>query len=247
MLTVDFRGQLGNQMFEYSFGRIVADQFGMKFVSPKIPMFPDLVTELSGFEYDHGTITVEQDSKHPVLLSPWDVETRCRGFNILLRGYFESSVHYIEHRERIRTWFKLPERAAIKDSVAIHVRGTDAEPWRLPPVDYYRKAIKAVGNYTQFVIYSDDFNTETVAAIIEMVGIGMSAQKDSSENDFINLSRHSRIIIGNSTFAWWAAFLSRATTIIQPEPINGWRSPEYPNSCLRVPEWVGIKYENTNT
>lgn len=242
MLTVDYRGGLGNCLFQHAFGRLVADQFGMKFISPKIPMFPDLVTELSGFEYEHGTITVEQESKHPVVLSPCDVETRCRGFNIVLRGFFEAACHYIEHRERIRTWFQLREASKNKERIAIHIRGTDAEAWRCPPDSYYYKAIEVLGAKNGYDIYSDDQRIAfELASKITNVRVFSSLYPGE---DFLAITQHDKIIIGNSTFAWWAAFLSRATMVIQPEPINGWRSPEYPNSCLRVPEWVGVKYEN---
>lgn len=241
MLTVEYRGQLGNQLFQHAFGRLVADQFGMKFVSPKIDMFPDLVTELSGFEYDNGTITVEQDSKHPVVLSPSDVETRCRGFNIVLRGYFESAIHYVEHRDRIRTWFPLRDSPRIKDRAAIHIRGKDSESWRLPPIQYYLNAVESVSGIRGFDIYTDDIEfAQPRGGFLEKNSKVFSSKYPSE--DFLSIAQHDTIIIGNSTFAWWAAFLSKATTVIQPEPESGWRSQEYPNSHLRVPEWTGIKY-----
>ena len=129
---------------------------------------------------------------------------------------------------------------------AIHVRGRDAakEGFRCPPIEYYRRAIAISTFDCEPEIYTDDLADPIVQILAHDYQI--TIVHSAPLYDFDAIRRHQHIIIGNSTFAWWAAFLSGHDNVIQPEPTSGWRSLDMPHTCLRVPEWRHIEYDPPN-
>jgi len=87
---------------------------------------------------------------------------------------------------------------------AMHKRRGDYIDHPIHDVDlrkYYAKAYDYVG-YPD--IFSDDPKCRTVGG-------------DDPVEDMRLMSRYDKIVISNSTFSWWAAYLSSATVIVAPE------------------------------
>lgn len=206
-------------MFQYSYARLVSEILGHEFIAPPIEEFPDLVVRCKG-----GGLNATD--------------------GILVKGYFEEARLYALVRERIVKWFLKPDEPPFKENklerCAIHVRGGDAleEGFRCPPYSYYKKAIKSSNG--PFTIFTDDPQCLVVKALLQELDCDISLK--SPIEDLKYMLSHQQIIIGNSTFAWWAAFLSGHNNIIQPEPSKGWRSKLEPNSCLLIDEWTHIPY-----
>jgi len=51
MIKVNYDGNLGNNLFQYCFGRILAEELGYQLVANSIPGFPRTFDEISGFNY----------------------------------------------------------------------------------------------------------------------------------------------------------------------------------------------------
>jgi hypothetical protein len=162
------------------------------------------------------------------------------GFKIILLGYFERASHYLISRDRINRWFN---PITTQNTIAIHVRGGDGKH-HSPPASYYIKAHNLIFNSPEYTglpitIYTDDVNDDVVKKLANM--FSAKVQHGNVREDFDAMRAAKHLIIGNSTFAWWAAFLSSAD-VIQPEPTSGFRSWQMPNTDLRVPEWTQVKY-----
>ena len=98
----------------------------------------------------------------------------------------------------------------------IHMRLTDKVGSRLyPDVDlsYYQKALRAIPR-SHVLGFSDD----PLRAASILPAVTWSAA-DDPVTDFANLASCSAIVVGFSSFSWWAAFLSNATCIIAPRRI----------------------------
>lgn len=217
MVIVNYNGRLGNQLFQYTYARLLSEIVGHEFLAPPIPEFPNLVVQCKG-----GGLNAKD--------------------KILINGYFEDAGLYARVREKIVKWFRFEERPISVAECAIHIRGTDAfkEGSRCPPLEYYQKAIDVSGAHS-FTIYTEDLKNEVVTAVRRE--FDCSVVSGLPVEDMYALSRHSQIIIGNSTFAWWSAFLSGHNNIIQCCPRKGWRSREEPGSCLQIDEWKRIEYD----
>lgn len=214
MVKAQYNGRLGNQLFQYTFGRLLAQRLGKSFVAHPIEGFEELIVGVrEGYPDDPD--------------------------RLIVNGYFENAHYYLEHWEEILKWFT---RDYLKlDTCAVHIRGGDAakEGFRCPPASYYREAIKRQN--TNCTIYTDDPEDLVVKEIASEFGFDVVSR--TYMEDFRSIAGSRSIITGNSTFAWWAAFLSGHHAVIQCLPTVGWRSQQRMNTCLINYRWTQLRYE----
>lgn len=105
------------------------------------------------------------------------------------------------------------------DMVGIHVRRTDyLDPNRIQyslPISYYEKAMGMFPRGTNFVVCSDDPVWCENQRLFEDCEI---SYKNEIEDMNLLASCNQGLIISNSTFSWWSAFLNpHECKIIAPE------------------------------
>lgn len=165
---------------------------------------------------------------HPI---GWDPELAKKVPGKRLRGYFQSHIYassldaidksLILELKNASPWYK-NKLAQIQelDVVAVHIRRGDYK--NNPDIgtldmEYYLKALAQIDEKMQFKnvwIFSDDKNVGDELRR----KLGACAQlviQDANASDFesmILMSKAKKIIIANSTFSWWAAFLASSGT-----------------------------------
>jgi len=95
------------------------------------------------------------------------------------------------------------------------------------PLSYYENAIQSV-EYDKLHICTDRPNDPMVKYIKNKYNATIRALGVIDNLNFIK--KFNNIIISNSTFLWWAAFLSNAEVIVFPRPENGFWSRNEPIS-----------------
>lgn len=160
--------------------------------------------------------------------------------NVDLYGYFQS-IRYWEHCQRdIRALFspndKLQEtmdKNPMPSNVcAIHVRRTDYLQLKdyhpSLPLDYYERAIKAM-NAEHYIVFSDDIpwcKEQSVFKDCEFINTGIDLV------DFFIMRSCDRFIIANSSYSWWASYLSTGKDKVIMAP--------------KKEHWFGQKYNQNN-
>jgi hypothetical protein len=129
--------------------------------------------------------------------------------------------------------------AATGQDTIFHVRGndflTDGQSKQIP-ADYYRAAWEKL-EAPRFVVITDDI--QHAVALMKKADIRpIYTLSNSAVTDFGFLRFAKNLVISNSTFSWWAAFLSGAR-VIQPVPKGG---DKCPIRNLVVPAWEQIEY-----
>lgn len=180
---------------------------------------------------------------------------------VKVNGYFESEIFFQDYREDILKMFVLNDENKLEkqtkeslrkinetESVCVHVRRTDFESVsRRLPLTYYSEAMGLMkeklteqpndGLKRTFFIFSDDiikvrqdFRKSTYFGKYHMVFV--SNRKYSRYHDLFLMTKCKHTILSNSTFSWWAAYLSRYKDkiIIAPLPkfkdtYNFWNHP----------------------
>ncbi len=171
-------------------------------------------------------------------------------------GYFQSELFFKENKELIKDNFKIKKKLLInvrsyfnlskKPIIAVHIRRTDYINYgdeRLGginmtlPLSYYYNAFSKIENLDtyQIIYISDDI--EFVKKNLKQKGLFIS---NSLIIDFQILLTAEIIITANSSFSWWAAYLSNAKRVLSPKYWLGFKiNSEYPNSIIPK-EWEKI-------
>ena len=148
-----------------------------------------------------------------------------------LTTFFADDV-YNQLISNIRQEYKFQRVARLKsnidfyNSVAIHIRGGDylsEEYFNILTSDYYLKAIKYFNRYLaspKYYVFTDDliFAKKILKSIKEDF-VFIKDYKFNHINEFKLLMSFKHYIIANSTYSWWASYLSTSAdkSIVAPK------------------------------
>lgn len=182
--------------------------------------------------------------------------------NFLIRGFFQSWKYFEDSKLEIKNnvrelvsesnWFK-SKRNEFKTRgsfTAIHIRGGDYKS--TPSLGvlnnfYYKKAVNVLTKlnelYPDPVIFTDDHSLlrDFNFLYLENKNIIVAPLDSRPIESLILMSMAKSIIIANSTFSWWSAYLSNASTVIAPRP---WLLDRHHNDRdLILPNWLTVGRE----
>ncbi|MEJ1230375.1 MAG: alpha-1,2-fucosyltransferase [Galbitalea sp.] len=135
--------------------------------------------------------------------------------------------------------------------VALHLRWGDylnlKHVYGTIPASYYRRGVELVdrlaGHSSPVWLFSDDPDgaMEYLKGTIEVHKVVTAPTDSSALENLLLLSRASGLVGANSSFSWWAAFLSRSTggPVVFPRPLFGPSGPPEPKDWLQS-EWIQI-------
>jgi hypothetical protein len=146
------------------------------------------------------------------------------------------SYKYFEHcDDLIRFYFTMKDICEpYKDCILIHYR--DYTGWNgwTSLSDYYVKAIKKLPQKKVIVV------TDNIVRASQVLGMKYEYTSNSPIIDFYLLSHADYLVMGNSTFSWWGAYLSKAVTVAS---LNWFVDPKINEYLLRdtyLKNWILI-------
>lgn len=254
MIQVNLIGRMGNNLFQYALGRIIHEMTGMQFQI--VNQNRDL-RETFSIPIAHGEHRFHNQEHFknapsflpgevrpdPLVLNEYNFESvdeivrMASGRGIIIHGFFQRWKYYLPWREKIREWFALPDfsqKLFSGDYGVFHIRHGDylAGNQQLP--DAYYDAISATNqeNPMHWLALGSDLSVEAEKKyIINSFG--------SDIEDFKVMKSAQAIACSNSSFAWWAAYLSDATKVYIPQPAAGkyWSAGSAQDLCCPLPGW----------
>lgn len=127
--------------------------------------------------------------------------------------YLQDPKYFDEYREELIDLFRTNK---IFNRVAIHVRRKDYvdNPFYvdLMTTDYYKKAMALFPN-EKFIVFSDDITWCEEQEIFQECEFAYGTEWE----DFDKMASCKAFIIANSSFSWWAAYLSKSNKIVAPK------------------------------
>ena len=173
-------------------------------------------------------------------------------------GIWESVHNYIPIRDIIQHTYAHPEPNSVnkahieqmgeENSVGIHIRRGDyltvPEFMGIADLDYYQRAIAEIlkdGKAHTFYIFSNDMkwceeNIVPLVADHEIVFVKGNTGKDSCWDMFL-MTHCKELIIANSSFSWWGAFLNnQGGRIVSPKK---WFNRDVPFD-IWLDDWIRL-------
>lgn len=152
--------------------------------------------------------------------------------NSVIQGYLGSEKYFKHCEELIRYYFTMKDQInPYRDSILIHYRHYPQPEFYRLNNDYYSKALKHFPDRPIVVI------TNNIGAARKVIGIDCQYINNSPISDFYLLTKADYLIMANSTFSWWGAWLSKAKTVA---PINWYANTfrDCPTTDLYCKEWI---------
>ena len=194
--------------------------------------------------------------------SDFPIERVTRKTRVLV-GYFQKRIYVEPVATEIlaamstSSLFNKVVSAPTKSDIAVHIRLGDyaSDPTArhahgLSEMTYFVDAVRVLQSkrdYDNIVIYSDEAQT-AYAEFVNVFGtssIPITVSSGTNEyEDLAGISSSKGIVISNSTFSWWAAWIGthlRNSTVIAPRP---WFSkPSAADEHLLLESWIVLDRE----
>ena len=273
MIGVRFDGRLGNQLFQYVFLKYVKFREPNKKVFFSNPHHAYIYKyfELEGRDnflmsskiYSVITRFLPTLFKlKTVFIHNWIVPKPFKIYNnSLYRGYFQSAYYYEQLSEKpsfkIKQKFvddfqnQYGELYANNKIIVVHIRRTDYTNYGERrkrdislPMDYFKErlnAIKKIEDYKVIFVSDDIEHVKEVFPLKE----NFIFSSNNEITDFQIIQNADINIISNSTFAWWACYLSpKKNKVYAPKNWFGFKiGKEHPRGIMTDNfEWCDVNY-----
>lgn len=219
MIISKIQGGLGNQLFQWAYGRYLAEKY-------KTPLVLDVsffsqqnkrAFALNGFPFIRYSETTSYQFRNcPIIRDDYCFKTHHidSNLNYLLDGYFQCEKYFKDIEDIIReelkptnTFVSIVDKSKI--SVSLHVRRGDYVSLQsyhpLQDVEYYEKALSSIGEYDIIYVFSDDI--EWCKKNLNFKNITFVDNSNEYESLW-NMSMCNHNVIANSSFSWWGAWLN---------------------------------------
>jgi hypothetical protein len=260
MITVCLLGRLGNQLFQYALALSLSKKYntfyviddslykdGVKKYFESIQIADNkYVRRLMRAYFDSKRLGVIEQNGYEQLS---DVQSLIRD-NAYYSGYFQSTQYFENISSTLKNVFKIKKNYK-KDfsdkytqlfdenkTLVIHCRIGDYAIWGsemlggtnlVLPAEYYKNALALISDidiYKIIVVTDDIAGAENILSFVSQKLV----VSDQEIVDFQLLMHADKLIISNSTFAWWAAYLNiKNAQVYAPEHWIGFKiGKEYP-------------------
>ena len=248
-IHVILKGGIGNQMFQYAFGHTQASSFSVPvyfnrdFFADKreraLALDPDEFTlEFDDFMQCRKTKLVIEKGFH------WASYPRPSSNCVTYDGYWQSW-RYVNPEVRAKL-LSQKKRLELFHGITIHIRGTDyltnssssSFHGQVGPA-YYIKALSILDADLPIRVVTDDI--EYSQNILKLAGIRDALVLSSASwlSDFEMLRESEFVIIANSSFSWWAAFLGEPKMVVAPRKWFSDEALRTHNTCDLLPNsWI---------
>lgn len=216
VVSVNYFGRYGNNLFQYVAARLFAEKNGYKMIVPPPNGFliaknhPILNGSFDGNYYNN---TMLSNVNNP--------EVKQQDTIVVFNGYFQDSKQYNPYRAQIKEMFDLDPIQKNTEDIVVHLRLTDyfwsRNKWVISPLWYIQLIKKEKYRNCYIVVEPHVTNKEYLKYFDNIKNVKIVTGNTAAE-DFEFIRSFDRIICSNSTFCWWAAFLSDASKIYTFKP-----------------------------
>lgn len=254
MNSCAFNGRLGNNMFQIAAILSLAKKTGEDVIFPHTTYAGHRGTRpvdlsIFGYNFPRGELPADND-KHEEKDDSYSPIPVLK--NLTISGFYQSYQYFDDIREElINKYFvpnneiaeKLSKIEISQNATGVSVRRGDylmlQQNHCVLSEQYYNEAFeKYCSESDQLFVFSDDFDwcKETFGGNVIYVQESIGVQ-------LFLMTKMKHLVLSNSTFAWWGAYLNNTYgNIVMPDP---WYGPNYDGrgKGLVYPSWKVLKHD----
>jgi hypothetical protein len=237
MVEVRYRGTFGDNLFQYCFGRILAEQWGHELHALPLPWFPATAEKVGGRKFlapfiSWGGMAAEERQLGTLLrgeqMAP-PVHAR-----LVLFGWFHRWEYYRSRADDIRRWLAAdpPPQPAEPEDFAVCIRASRPETWEEPGIHsgrapVWKLTIPGTGDlnrlldrvpHRRLTVLTDAPDCPEVRALRSRNARVLPADSLASWH-WLRTCRRMALTLCHAS-DWWAAFLSSAEEIYALDPFT---------------------------
>ena len=230
MVSINYSGRLGNNLFQYVAAYIFAKKFELKISSGVVENKFDLPL-LTG-ESNYYNIVDVDDNNFMSLLESESLEDAHYRFI----GYYQNRDFIIKYKSEIKSLFNLKFTEVPNDQVFVAYRIGDINGERqMLPIEYYQEALRKIGATNGFIT-SDTPNHPNIIQLSKDFNLIIYNELPLETIDFAK--NFNNLVLSEGSFSWWIGFLSSAENIYYNERPRFWHG-----DMFVIPEWKPLKYD----
>jgi hypothetical protein len=250
MITCKFNGRLGNNLFQMANVISMSEKTGEEFIFPETSDAGHrgkIKVDLSMFGYNFNL--GEYITKNNYYEKRFEFDYIPKQNDVTFHGFYQSWKYFDDIRDLILNKYFIPtekiqnnlKKYDVEDSLGICVRRGDylwlQQNHCVLDIEYYNDCTKNHLNHLQLnniFIFSDDLewckdNFSEVTFVEDDIG-----------TQLFLMSKMTHLVLSNSTFSWWGAYLNNNNgVIIAPTPWFGNNyMNKYSTTDLYYPRWI---------
>lgn len=230
MVSINYSGRLGNNLFQYVSAYIFAKKFGLNISSNIVENCFNLPI-INGYEYNDKIIEIDDNN----LVTYLDSE-KIEAAHYKFIGYYQLKDFILKYRHDIKSLFTLNYVNQPKDSVFVAYRIGDINGERqMLPIEYYMDALNKISAKSGFIT-SDTPNHPNVLELATKFNLTIYYNSPMETIDFAK--NFNNLVLSEGSFSWWIGFLSKAENIYYNDRPRFWHG-----DMFVLPEWKALKYD----
>lgn len=232
-IIVEQIGQLGNQLFGYCIGKILANKTGLSYRPPSCFLTKSgtpIVWNLEPIFEMKTSEGMEPPDVNPINLHcyQWLDLGRFHGATSirLTDGYYQHYELYRSYKDQIRTDWLRPRVPFIEtdpDAVYCQIRRTDyvgVKDTRVTgaaiTIEELVSCLYHFPKAKRLIVCTDDVSDPWFDSMRSSVSLPILSTNGTWDEDFQTLMSADNLLISQSTYGWWAGFLGKARKIVCP-------------------------------
>ena len=216
-VNITWRNGFGNQLFQYTLGRLIAEENNLELTySSELGRCCSFSLLDCKFINQPECIVKYNSNKH-------SIKHQIDYDGNMIYDNLENPKTYENYLDKIKSWFPKVEKKNLKDLV-VHIRRGDCGENVNISIDWYLNVMENIDYENVYVVTDEPTQLDVQKVIKKTKATIFSAKNVMSREidknfideiliDFNFIRSFDKILFPNSTFSWWASVLSDASEV----------------------------------